>query len=119
MSDRTDIYAVGVILFRLVSERHPFEAELARETMMKRLVDAVPNVRAFQPSVPEPLARWIDRCLARASERPAAAELARQLAAWADAAGAPRLECIVVAGNDAATLSRAGERDGAAATMRA
>jgi hypothetical protein len=35
----------------------------------------------------------VDRCLARQPEdRPSAAELASQLAAWADATGAPHLE---------------------------
>jgi hypothetical protein len=60
------------------------------------LLRAAPGMREFQPSVPDRLAQWVDRCLARQPEdRPSAAELAIQLAAWADAAGAPRLEHIV------------------------
>jgi serine/threonine-protein kinase len=47
-----------------------------------------------QPAVPAALAQLVDRCLARQpDQRPAAAELAHGLARWADAAGAPPLEC--------------------------
>ena len=93
VTDRADVYAVGVILFRLLSERSPFEAESPREMMMSRLLDDAPSVRAFQPLVPESLAQLVDRCLVRSSEdRPPAAELAHQLARWADTAGALPLE---------------------------
>jgi len=93
VSDRADVYATGVVLFRLLSARQPFEAESPREMMMSRLLDTPPSVRAFQPLVPEALAQLVDRCLARQpDERPPAGELARQLARWADTAGAPPLE---------------------------
>jgi len=96
VGDRADVYAVGVVLFRLLSERQPFEAESSREMMMSRVLREAPSVREFQPAVPESLARLIERCLAREpGDRPRAGELARQLAAWADAAGAPRLERLV------------------------
>jgi serine/threonine-protein kinase len=93
VSDRADVYAVGLVLFRLLAQRQPFEAESPREVMMSRLLDDAPSVRAVQPLIPESLAPLIDRCLAREpDDRPAAAELAIQLAQWADAAGAPALE---------------------------
>jgi eukaryotic-like serine/threonine-protein kinase len=93
VSDRADVYAVGVVLFRLLAGRPPFDIESPRETMMSRLLDDPPSVRAFQPLVPEPLAQLIDRCLAREpGERPPAAELSVQLARWADTAGAPSLD---------------------------
>jgi hypothetical protein len=93
VTDRADVYAVGVILFRLLSERQPFEAASPREMMMNRVLREAPGLREFQPSVPESLARLVDRCLARGSDdRPLASQLASQLAEWADVAGAPRLE---------------------------
>jgi serine/threonine-protein kinase len=95
VSDRADVYSAGVILFRLLSERHPFEAASAQEMMMSRVLGEAPDVREFQPSVPAPLAELVARCLKRApGERPSAAQMARELAALADAAGAPRLEAI-------------------------
>ena len=93
VGDRADVYAAGVILFRLLSARHPFESESPREMMMSRLLDDAPRVRTVQPPVPAALAQLVDRCLARRpDERPSAAELAGQLARWANAAGAPPLE---------------------------
>jgi serine/threonine-protein kinase len=93
VTDRADVYAVGVILFRLLSERQPFEAESPHQIMMIRMLEEAPSLRAFQPSAPESLALLVDRCLARnPDDRPSAAELARQLAAWADTASAPPLE---------------------------
>jgi hypothetical protein len=103
VSDRADVYAVGVVLFRLLSKRQPFETESPREMMMSRLLDDPPSVRALQPLVPESLAQLVDGCLAREPDhRPAAAELAIRLARWADAAGAPPLERSMHVRRDAA-----------------
>jgi serine/threonine-protein kinase len=93
VTDRADVYAVGAILFRLLTERPPFEAESARALVAVRALHDPPRVRAFQPTVPASLAELVDGCLVRpAADRPSAAELAPRLAAWADAAGAPALE---------------------------
>jgi hypothetical protein len=95
VGDRADVYAAGVLLFRLLCVRHPFEAESPRAVMMNRLLYDAPQVRSIEPLVPASLAELVDRCLSRRPEdRPAAADLAHQLAAWADDAGAPPLEAI-------------------------
>jgi serine/threonine-protein kinase len=111
VSDRADVYAVGVVLFRLLAGRPPFDIEAPRSTMMSRLLDDAPGVCAFQPLVPASLAQLVDSCLARTPEqRPTAAALASQLAAWADAAGAPPLEGTR-ARFDAAATQPAGSGD--------
>ena len=69
VSDRADVYAVGVVLFRLLSKRQPFETESPREMMMSRLLDDAPSVRTLQPLVPESLAQLVDRCLTREPDR--------------------------------------------------
>ncbi len=112
VSDRADVYAVGVVLFRLLSARQPFETESPREMMMSRLLDDAPSVRVFQPQVPESLAQLVDRCLAREpDQRPPAAELANQLASWADAAGALPLEGSTRMRREAAATQLAGGAD--------
>jgi hypothetical protein len=112
VSDRADVYAAGVVLFRLLSKRQPFETESPREMMMSRLLDAAPSVRVFQPLVPESLAQIVDHCLAREpADRPPAAELARQLTRWADAARAPPLETSARLQRDAATRRAGGGDD--------
>jgi serine/threonine protein kinase len=100
------------VLFRLLSKRQPFETESPREMMMSRLLDAAPSVRVFQPLVPESLAQIVDHCLAREpADRPPAAELARQLTRWADAARAPPLETSARLQRDAATRRAGGGDD--------
>jgi serine/threonine-protein kinase len=95
VGDRADVYAAGVLLFRLLCVRHPFEADSPRAVMMNRLLYDAPQVRSIQPLVPASLAEVVDRCLARRPEdRPAASALAHQLATWADDAGALPLEAI-------------------------
>jgi hypothetical protein len=113
VSDRADVYAVGVVLFRLLSKRQPFETESPREMMMSRLLDDAPSVRTVQPLVPESLAQLVDRCLAREpDQRPSAAELAIRLGRWADDASALPLErCMHVRRAAAATVATSGGDD--------
>src|SRR5262249_9113972 len=47
VTDRADVYAAGVILFRLLSERLPFEAESASAIVMLRATHDAPRIRAF------------------------------------------------------------------------
>ncbi|HEX3764259.1 MAG TPA: serine/threonine-protein kinase, partial [Kofleriaceae bacterium] len=56
VNDRADVYAAGAILFSLLSERRPFEAESPQAAMTSRLLHDAPGVRTFQPAVPESLA---------------------------------------------------------------
>jgi serine/threonine protein kinase len=111
VDDRADVYAAGAILFSLLSERRPFEAESPHAAMMSRLLHEAPSVRSFRPAVPESLAALVDGCLARNPwDRPAAAELAGELATWADHAGARPLECIAKArGELGETLAATGD----------
>ena len=112
VADRADVYAAGVLLFRLLCVRHPFEADSPRAVMMNRLLYDAPPVRSIQPLVPASLAELVDRCLARRPEdRPAAAELAHQLAAWADDAGALPLEAITRAWREIGTTQPAASGD--------
>jgi hypothetical protein len=62
---RTDLWAVGVMLFEMVTGRHPL-AELQGWTLgmsVSTLDEPMPPVRAVSPAVPDELATVIDRCL--------------------------------------------------------
>jgi hypothetical protein len=61
--------------------------------MMRHVLATPPELRSIDPSLPEPLSQLVARCLDKVPPaRPTAAALAVELAAFADAAEAPRLE---------------------------
>lgn len=46
---RSDIYALGIVLFELVTGREPFEAETPVALLLKHINEPMPSVRAFRP----------------------------------------------------------------------
>lgn len=44
---RTDVYALGVMLFEILTDRHPFQGETAMEIMMKAAKNPVPSASAL------------------------------------------------------------------------
>jgi serine/threonine protein kinase len=78
---RADIYAVGVVLFELLTGRRPFRAASPLDLREQILAGDVPPPRSIEPSVPEALERSCLRCLARSpnDRYPAADSLADDL----------------------------------------
>ncbi|MFC7527628.1 serine/threonine-protein kinase [Actinoplanes sp. GCM10030250] len=89
-SPATDVYALGVLLYELVSGRPPYRSD-AIEELMRMHADGDPKRR---PGIPDPLWRIIMLCLAgKPRLRPSAAELVADLRGLADLlAGVPALE---------------------------
>lgn len=87
---RTDLYALGVMLFELCSARRPFESTAMGALLREVAQNAAPDLRSLAPRVGEEVAALVARLLRkRAAERPqSAAEVADQLAAWAAASAA-------------------------------
>jgi serine/threonine-protein kinase len=92
VGERADVWAAGVILHQLLSGRAPTQGK--------------PD--ELDGALPEPLRRAVADCLRfDAQSRPAAATLARDLAAFADAQNAPPLEAIVRAAPSADAFASA------------
>jgi TolB-like protein len=65
IDQRADIYALGVVLFELLSGELPFVGDTALAMAAARLVQPVPDVRSRRPDVPAPLAELVRKCMAR------------------------------------------------------
>ena len=82
LDERSDLYALGVMLFEMVTGRLPFVSDSIRELLTMRIRDPAPLAHAVCPTAPVVLSELISTCLAREpSKRPTSAEeLGRALA---------------------------------------
>jgi tRNA A-37 threonylcarbamoyl transferase component Bud32/tetratricopeptide (TPR) repeat protein len=62
---RSDIYALGCVLYEALAGTPPFTGPTAQAMMARHAVDPVPNIRTLRPSVPQALAAVIERALAK------------------------------------------------------
>jgi hypothetical protein len=98
ITDRSDIYAVGVTLYRLLTGRYPFR-DVSIVGMVHNHQAGVPDVRTVQPDVPAEIAELVNRCVSPdPAARPSAAELAAALHAFADRHDPRPLDALVRAG---------------------
>jgi hypothetical protein len=103
VTDRADVYAVGVILFQLLTGKSPFGEATPRQTLLNQVLVTPPGARELEPQVPAEMAAFVATCLRKEpGERPAAADAARTLGAMADARGTAALQDIEPRDLDAA-----------------
>ena len=106
---RTDIWALGVILFELLTARVPFGGESLPEVCVSIATRPPPSIRALRPEVPAALEASILKCLTKQREDRYAnlSELALALAPFGPKRARTSVDRIsrVIRGSGAATSS--------------
>ena len=62
---RADIYALGIILFEMLTGRLPFQGETPYKMLSAHIHQPVPNIREFRPDLPESAQAVIEQALAK------------------------------------------------------
>ncbi len=93
---RTDIWALGVILYELTTGVRPFEGETMGELLALIVSETPVSVRQHRPEIPEGLATVIAQCLERRVDRRIqdVGELASKLVTYCPRGGPASLERI-------------------------
>jgi tRNA A-37 threonylcarbamoyl transferase component Bud32 len=65
LDHRTDIYALGVLLFQMMTGVLPFDGETMGEVLVKQVTQLPPPPRAYNPSIPPSVEQILLRCLAK------------------------------------------------------
>ena len=65
LDGRSDLYALGVLAFYMLSGRFPFEHDAASAVLVAHVMSSAPALRSLAPRVPQPLAEVVDRLLQR------------------------------------------------------
>jgi serine/threonine-protein kinase len=95
VTDRSDVYAAGIMLFMLLTGEHPFGHESMQDMLRHHLGTPAPRASSVRSSVPPVLCDLVDRCLAKKpADRPSAAELAALLERFATEEGVVSLALI-------------------------
>jgi tRNA A-37 threonylcarbamoyl transferase component Bud32 len=62
---RTDVYALGILLFQMMTGRLPFDGESMGEVLVKQVTQLPPPPRGLNPAIPPSVEQILLRCLAK------------------------------------------------------
>jgi serine/threonine-protein kinase len=85
LDGRSDLYAVGCVLYEMLAGQPPFGGATAQQLIARHAMDPVPPLRTVRDTVPEAVERSVTRALAKTP-----ADRFRTAGDFADALAAPR-----------------------------
>lgn len=62
---RADIYALGIILYEMVTGKQPYEADTPMAVAIKHITDPVPHILLANPQLPEGMEEIIQKAMAK------------------------------------------------------
>ncbi|MCP5097130.1 MAG: hypothetical protein GY943_16395, partial [Chloroflexi bacterium] len=65
LDGRSDIYALGIILFQMLTGNTPYEADTPARMMMKHVMEPVPQIKTVRPDLPDEYENVITKALAK------------------------------------------------------
>jgi tRNA A-37 threonylcarbamoyl transferase component Bud32 len=65
---RTDVYALGILLFQMTTGMLPFDGETMGEVLVKQVTQLPPAPRGINPNIPPSVEQIILRCLAKSAD---------------------------------------------------
>lgn len=107
VTDRADVYALGVVLYRLLCGQLPFRAEGQGEVMAMHIFSTPKSLREHDPNIPAALVSLVERMMAKDPvERPAMAQVAAELEKAAAQLVPSTAPVVVVSGNGQLTTGQ-------------
>jgi eukaryotic-like serine/threonine-protein kinase len=64
-SVQSDVYALGIVFYELLSGQVPFAAEVSVQVALKHMQEEFPSVRSFNPSIPQSIENIIFKATAK------------------------------------------------------
>lgn len=68
-SAQTDIYALGIVFYELLTGSVPFKGENPIQVAMRHLRDDIPSIRAFNPTLPQSIENIVIKATAKNREK--------------------------------------------------